>query len=92
MISPPPSLSHPRLIALNYLDDMSVHDVYVEHAKWGIDLVGHCSPYTSWPQCSLEPDRPLRIGYISPDFFTHSVPYFIEVSEGRGVALTPDRL
>jgi hypothetical protein len=23
-------------------------------------------------------DRPLVIGYISPDFFTHSVSYFIE--------------
>mmetsp|Transcript_13140 Transcript_13140/g.40445 ORF Transcript_13140/g.40445 Transcript_13140/m.40445 type:complete len:825 (+) Transcript_13140:3-2477(+) len=35
---------------------------------------------------NLEPDseprgrkRPLRIGYVSPDFFTHSVSYFIEV-------------
>ncbi|GIL54278.1 hypothetical protein Vafri_9837 [Volvox africanus] len=25
-----------------------------------------------------EPDRPLRIGYISPDLFTHSVSYFAE--------------
>jgi protein O-GlcNAc transferase len=23
-------------------------------------------------------DRVLRVGYISPDFFTHSVSYFIE--------------
>ena len=33
--------------------------------------------YTSWDnQKDLE--RPLVIGYVSPDFFTHSVSYFIE--------------
>jgi len=23
-------------------------------------------------------DRPIKVGYVSPDFFTHSVSYFIE--------------
>jgi hypothetical protein len=36
------------------------------------DLHGPC-PARSW-----DPDRPLRIGYISPDLFTHSVSYFAE--------------
>ena len=26
----------------------------------------------------LSPDRPLVVGYVSPDFFTHSVSYFAE--------------
>ena len=34
-------------------------------------------PYTSWDN-SKETDRPLIIGYVSPDYFTHSVSYFIE--------------
>jgi protein O-GlcNAc transferase len=33
--------------------------------------------FMSWEN-SKKMDRPLVIGYISPDFFTHSVSYFIE--------------
>ena len=33
--------------------------------------------YTSWDN-PKDPERPLVVGYISPDFFTHSVSYFIE--------------
>lgn len=35
------------------------------------------SQFTSWDN-SKDPDRPLVIGYVSPDYFTHSVSYFIE--------------
>jgi hypothetical protein len=33
--------------------------------------------YTSWDNPKVA-DRPLVIGYVSPDFFTHSVSYFVE--------------
>ena len=33
--------------------------------------------YNSWDN-PKDPERPLVIGYISPDYFTHSVSYFIE--------------
>lgn len=33
--------------------------------------------YTSWDNPKVA-DRPLVIGYVSPDYFTHSVSYFIE--------------
>lgn len=33
--------------------------------------------YTSWDNLK-DPDRQLVIGYVSPDYFTHSVSYFIE--------------
>lgn len=33
--------------------------------------------YTSWDN-PKDLDRPLVIGYVSPDYFTHSVSYFIE--------------
>lgn len=35
------------------------------------------SQYTSWDN-TKDPERPLVIGYVSPDYFTHSVSYFIE--------------
>ena len=33
--------------------------------------------YKSWDN-PKDPERPLVIGYVSPDYFTHSVSYFIE--------------
>lgn len=33
--------------------------------------------YTSWDN-PKDPERSLVIGYVSPDYFTHSVSYFIE--------------
>ena len=40
------------------------------------DNAGGSSPL---PQTlDLDPDRPLVVGYVSPDFFTHSVSYFAE--------------
>lgn len=33
--------------------------------------------YTSWDN-DKDPERPLVIGYVSPDYFTHSVSYFVE--------------
>lgn len=35
------------------------------------------SQYDSWEN-PKDLDRPLVIGYVSPDYFTHSVSYFIE--------------
>lgn len=51
-----------------------------------LKLIANALPLTP---PSLDPDRPLRIGYISPDLFTHSVSYFAEAplthhSPGRG--------
>lgn len=33
--------------------------------------------YSSWEN-TKDPERSLVVGYISPDYFTHSVSYFIE--------------
>ena len=35
-------------------------------------------PSPSSRSLDLDPDRPLVVGYVSPDFFTHSVSYFAE--------------
>ncbi|GIL54275.1 hypothetical protein Vafri_9837 [Volvox africanus] len=52
--------------------------------RWG-GRAGGTTPPERWcpgrsapSALSWEPDRPLRIGYISPDLFTHSVSYFAE--------------
>jgi len=44
---------------------------------WGLRFRRLYQQYTSWEN-SKDPERPLVIGYVSPDYFTHSVSYFIE--------------
>jgi protein O-GlcNAc transferase len=51
--------------------------LFAEHRKWGqmhAPLPAHVSPHAN----SRDRDRPLRIGYVSPDFRKHPVAMFIE--------------
>eukprot|EP00916_Digyalum_oweni_P011348 GHVL01018896.1.p1 GENE.GHVL01018896.1~~GHVL01018896.1.p1 ORF type:complete len:953 (-),score=179.21 GHVL01018896.1:226-2859(-) len=66
-----------RLLALNYLSTVSMEEVFEAHRYWGFDFVSARKPHTKWPNIDRNPDKILHIGYISPDFFTHSVSYFI---------------
>jgi hypothetical protein len=45
--------------------------------EWGKRFMKLYAHYTSWDNPKVA-DRPLVIGYVSPDFFTHSVSYFVE--------------
>jgi protein O-GlcNAc transferase len=51
--------------------------VFQAHVEWAERFEAQYEPYTHFPNV---PDvhRKLRIGYISPDFFVHSVSYFVE--------------
>lgn len=66
------------LLSLNYLSDMSAHSLFQEHLRWA---ERHAAPLASEirPRSTKHPtDRKLRIGYVSPDFKTHSVAFFFE--------------
>src|SRR5262249_48322850 len=52
--------------------------VAARHAAWGRSFQASYPPLADPPPRSLDPDRPLRVGYLSPDFRTHSVSYFID--------------
>uniref|UniRef100_A0A7S4PYH9 Probable UDP-N-acetylglucosamine--peptide N-acetylglucosaminyltransferase SPINDLY n=1 Tax=Alexandrium monilatum TaxID=311494 RepID=A0A7S4PYH9_9DINO len=68
--------SQNRLLALNYLHGVSSERVFAAHRAWGERFcreLGH--PFTDWLS-ARQMKRPLRVGYISPDFFTHSVSFF----------------
>lgn len=63
------------LLDLNYLPDVKAKDVLAEHRKWGLL---HASPPIK--RCTIKkrnPDKRLRVGYVSPDFRAHSVILFI---------------
>lgn len=73
---------HPGLltnycVALNYADQIDLAEIRQAHHHYGdvlAKLPGQVK--TDWPN-PRDPDRKLRIGLFSPDFFEHSVAYFI---------------
>ncbi|KAL8527060.1 hypothetical protein ACS0TY_016065 [Phlomoides rotata] len=66
-----------RLLAMNYINDGTDDKLYEAHRDWGRRFMRLFLQYTSWDNIK-DPKRPILIGYVSPDFFTHSVSYFIE--------------
>ncbi|KAK9723572.1 hypothetical protein RND81_05G008900 [Saponaria officinalis] len=66
-----------RLLAMNYINEGDDDKLYEAHRDWGRCFMRLYSQYTSRDN-PKDPERPLIVGYVSPDFFTHSVSYFIE--------------
>ena len=67
-----------RLFILNYFGLLSRAELFEEHRKWGAAheaiLREQWRPH---PQ-SRDPERKLRVGYVSPDLRRHAVAFFIE--------------
>lgn len=66
-----------RLLAMNYIDEGADDKLFEAHRDWGRRFMRLHQQYNSWDN-RKDPERPLIIGYVSPDYFTHSVSYFIE--------------
>ncbi len=64
------------LFTLSYAPVVDPAVVFAEHIAWG-KTHAHMPAYSRY-DISMEPERPLRVGYVSPDFREHSVRYFIE--------------
>lgn len=66
------------LLTLNYLPAHTPQDVYAEHVRWGQrhanGLGNDAPPHDN----DRDPNRRLRVGYVSPDFRQHSVAFFLE--------------
>ncbi len=65
------------LLYLHYLAEIDSDQLFVEHKRWA-------KRHASEDKCKIahnnspEPERKLRIGYVSSDFRMHSVTYFFE--------------
>jgi len=74
-----PSSKNPsqnRLLALNYLSGVSCDRIYDAHRTWAERFTMELDPpFTEW-YVTRTVNKRLRIGYISPDFFHHSVSFF----------------
>ncbi len=62
--------------ALNYSADYDAAAIFAEHRRWG-EQHEHATRPTAYPN-TPDPERRLRVGYVSPDFRNHSVAFFIE--------------
>ncbi len=65
------------LTHLHYLPEITRQDLYQGFVSWAqrfVPFAGTTGDY----HCSRDPDRRLRIGYISPDFYQHSVAFTFE--------------
>jgi len=66
------------LMTLNFIPGLSQQQIFEAHARFGQQVEKNLKP--SWPIHAnpKDKDRRLRIGYVSADFRTHAVSYFIE--------------
>jgi len=74
------------LICLHYLAQISPSELAAAHRLWGRKHAPP-SPLPAGRDSDLDPDRPLRIGFLSADFRQHSVAYTFEaLLDGRDPA------
>ena len=72
-----PTLQMSRVMYLNYDPDLSRADLFREHRAFGTAFRNAVAPLPPPDAGPRDPQRRLRIGYLSPDFRTHSVAYFV---------------
>jgi len=70
-----PSFHSNLLMSLSYDPAIDGETLVAEHRRWSNR---HERPEPLPKDIDWRPERRLRIGYVSPDFWTHSVAYFIE--------------
>lgn len=66
------------LFVLSHEESCSAAEAFAEHRRFG-DVIGAAIPRThdGWEN-TPDPDRRLRVGFVSGDLRTHAVAYFIE--------------
>ena len=65
------------LLCLNCAESMNAKETFAEHKLWGTRQSQTVLALRDEYQNTPDPDRRLRIGYISSDFRWHSVAYFV---------------
>ncbi|MCD6393576.1 MAG: tetratricopeptide repeat protein [Planctomycetes bacterium] len=77
-MTPGYSKGHSNLLSsLHYLPELDQQMIFEEHKRWGQRYAPISMARTSHDN-TVEPERKLRIGYISPDFKRHVVNYYFE--------------
>ena len=78
-IKPDSNVSHSNLLySLHYLQNVSQKDIFIESLQWDKQQTRALLKEKPNYQNDKTTGRRLRVGYVSPDFRTHSVNYFFE--------------
>jgi len=71
--------AHGNLVfCMNYHPGLEASAIAEEHRRWNQVHAEPLRPFIQSHANDRAPDRRLRIGYVSPDFRSHSVAYFLE--------------
>ena len=62
----------------SYMAGREPVEIFEEHRQWAAQHAAHLYPDTPRFANARDADRPLRVGFLSPDLRRHSVAYFIE--------------
>ena len=73
-----PRLQSDRLFVLNYFGLLSRKELFEEHRRWGAAHEARLRMFWRPHAQSRDPERKLRVGYVSPDLRRHAVAFFIE--------------
>ena len=65
------------LVALNYREDLTPQQCYLEHRRWAERYADPITVRAVAPDRPADPERPLNVGYVSPDFRMHPVAMFL---------------
>ncbi len=75
------ALAHSNLLlALHYLPGVDPATLFAEHRRWAERHAKAGAGRRPGHRNHPEPERRLRLGYLSADFRTHSVAYFLEAA------------
>jgi protein O-GlcNAc transferase len=73
------SLQTGPLLSLHYRSDLGAAEIFAAHRDWGRRAMAQsASPSSPASAGRDDAERRLRIGYVSADFRTHSVSFFVE--------------
>jgi protein O-GlcNAc transferase len=77
-LDPNYALAHNNLLFIhNYLGDQSASLMLADARRFGEVAARSAHPFTHWPN-SPDPERPLRVGFVSGDLCIHPVGHFVE--------------
>ena len=76
-ISPSPTYQSHLLFTMNFLAETTPESIYAEACRWNAlhaaPLIGRSRPHANAPDAG----RRIKIGYVSPDLYSHSLMKFI---------------
>ncbi|MDX1421799.1 MAG: tetratricopeptide repeat protein [Kiloniellales bacterium] len=76
-IRPLPGLHSTYLMTLQYAASSSEDEIHGEHLRWRELYTKDITRRRAWPRIDFNPDRRLRVGFVSGDFRRSSTPFLL---------------